>query len=55
MRIFRRMHVLEVFVSGRWGFGKGEEGEDKVEGVKKRGKMRQMIICFFLGGGSIIW
>jgi len=32
-RIFRRMHVLEVFVSGGWGFGKGEEGEDKVEGV----------------------
>ena len=33
LRIFKRLHVLEVFVSGGWELGKGEEGEKRLEGV----------------------
>ena len=32
LRIFKRLHVLEFFASGG-DWGKGEEGEKKVEGV----------------------
>ena len=55
MRIFKRFHVLEVFVSGGWGSGKGEGGGEKERrwGVEE-GKNEAIDFMVFFGGGSVI-
>ena len=55
LRMFKRFHVLEVFVSGGWGLGKGKGGGKEGRWGVEEGKNEAIDFMVFFWGGGVLY